>query len=251
MSNEQRKAVAALLRERVPAVAGIGLLFARHGYELALVGGPVRDVLLGQQPGDLDLTTDATPDQVLKITSGWADRTWEVGIAFGTVGLRKGNTLYEITTYRSEQYGRTSRKPDVRYGTSLEEDLARRDFTVNAMAARLPGYEFTDPFGGLESLKEKMLRTPGPPERSFGDDPLRILRAARFAAKLGFTVADEVRAAMTDQAGRLEIVSVGADHQRADQADADARSGARRRRPGADRGGRRGAARGVQAPDGG
>ena len=207
MSNEERKAVAALLRERVPAVAGIGLLFARHGYELALVGGPVRDVLLGQQPGDLDLTTDATPDQVLKITSGWADRTWEVGIAFGTVGLRKGNTLYEITTYRSEQYGRTSRKPDVQYGTSLEEDLARRDFTVNAMAARLPGYEFTDPFGGLESLKEKMLRTPGPPERSFGDDPLRILRAARFAAKLGFTVADEVRAAMTDQAGRLEIVS--------------------------------------------
>ena len=207
MSNEQRKAVAALLREQVPAVAGIGLEFARHGYELALVGGPVRDVLLGQQPGDLDLTTDATPDQVLKITSGWADRTWEVGIAFGTVGLRKGNTLYEITTYRSEQYGRTSRKPDVRYGTSLEEDLARRDFTVNAMAARLPGYEFTDPFGGLESLKEKMLRTPGPPERSFGDDPLRILRAARFAAKLGFTVADEVRAAMTDQAARLEIVS--------------------------------------------
>jgi poly(A) polymerase len=207
MSNEQRKAVAALLRERVPAVAEIGLEFARHGHELALVGGPVRDVLLDQQPGDLDLTTDATPDQVLKITSGWADRTWEVGIAFGTVGLRKGNTLYEITTYRSEQYGRTSRKPDVQYGTSLEEDLARRDFTVNAMAARLPGYEFTDPFGGLESLKEKMLRTPGPPERSFGDDPLRILRAARFAAKLGFTVADEVRAAMTDQAGRLAIVS--------------------------------------------
>jgi poly(A) polymerase len=208
MSNEQRKAVAALLREQVPGVAGLGLLFARHGYELALVGGPVRDVLLGQQPGDLDLTTDATPDQVLKITSGWADRTWEVGIAFGTVGLRKGNTLYEITTYRSEQYGRTSRRPDVRYGTSLEDDLGRRDFTVNAMAARLPGYEFTDPFGGLESLKEKMLRTPGPPERSFGDDPLRILRAARFAAKLGFTVADEVRAAMTDQAARLEIVSV-------------------------------------------
>ena len=207
MSNEQRKAVAALLRERVPEVAEIGRLFARHGYELALVGGPVRDVLLGQQPGDLDLTTDATPDQVLTMASGWADRTWEVGIAFGTVGLRKGNTVFEITTYRSEQYGRTSRKPDVRYGTSLEEDLGRRDFTVNAMAARLPGYEFTDPFGGFEALREKVLRTPGPPERSFGDDPLRILRAARFAAKLGFTVADDVRAAMTDQAERLEIVS--------------------------------------------
>ncbi len=207
MSNEQRKAVAALLRERVPEVAEIGRLFVRRGHELALVGGPVRDVLLGQRPGDLDLTTDATPDQVLTMASGWADRTWEVGIAFGTVGLRKGNTVFEITTYRSEQYGRTSRKPDVRYGTSLEEDLGRRDFTVNAMAARLPGYEFTDPFGGFEALREKVLRTPGPPERSFGDDPLRILRAARFAAKLGFTVADEVRAAMTDQAERLEIVS--------------------------------------------
>jgi poly(A) polymerase len=207
MSNEQRKAIAALLRERMPEVAEIGRLFVRHGHELALVGGPVRDVLLGQQPGDLDLTTDATPDQVLAMASGWADRTWEVGIAFGTVGLRKGNTVFEITTYRSEQYGRTSRKPDVQYGTSLEEDLGRRDFTVNAMAARLPGYEFTDPFGGFEALREKVLRTPGPPERSFGDDPLRILRAARFAAKLGFTVADDVRAAMTDQAERLEIVS--------------------------------------------
>jgi len=207
MSNEQRKAIAALLRERVPAVAGIGRLFAGHGHELALVGGPVRDVLLGQRPGDLDLTTDATPEQVLEITRGWADKTWTVGIAFGTVGLRKGSSLFEITTYRSEQYDRTSRKPDVRYGKSLEEDLSRRDFTINAMAARLPDYEFTDPFGGFDALREKVLRTPGPPERSFGDDPLRILRAARFAAKLGFTVADDVRAAMTEQAGRLEIVS--------------------------------------------
>jgi poly(A) polymerase len=207
MSNEQRKAVAALLRERVPAAAEIGRLFARHGHELALVGGPVRDVLLGQQPGDLDLTTNATPDQVLNITRDWADRTWEVGIAFGTVGLRRGNVIFEITTYRSEQYERTSRRPGVQYGRSLEEDLGRRDFTVNAMAARLPGYDFTDPFGGFEALTEKVLRTPGPPEQSFGDDPLRILRAARFAAKLGFTVADDVRAAMTDQAGRLEIVS--------------------------------------------
>jgi poly(A) polymerase len=207
MSNEQRKAIAALLRERVPAVVEIGRLFARHGHELALVGGPVRDVLLGQQPGDLDLTTDATPEQVLAMTSGWADRTWTVGIAFGTVGLRKGNAVFEITTYRSEQYGRTSRRPDVQYGKSLQEDLGRRDFTVNAMAAKLPGYEFVDPFGGLDALREKVLRTPGPPEQSFGDDPLRILRAARFAAKLGFTVAPEVRAAMTEQAGRLEIVS--------------------------------------------
>ena len=207
MSNEQRKAAAALLRERVPAVAGIGRLFARHGYQLALVGGPVRDVFLGERPADFDLTTDATPDQVLAITDGWADKTWTIGIAFGTVGLRKGSDHFEVTTYRSEQYDRTSRKPDVQYGTSLEEDLSRRDFTVNAMAARLPDYEFTDPFGGLEALRDKVLRTPGPPERSFGDDPLRILRAARFAAKLGFTVAPEVRAAMTEQADRLGIVS--------------------------------------------
>jgi poly(A) polymerase len=207
MSNEQRRAAQALLRERVPAVAGIGRLFARHGHELALVGGPVRDVLLGERPSDFDLTTDATPDQVLTITRGWADKTWTVGIAFGTVGLRKGDAIFEVTTYRSEQYDRTSRRPDVQYGTSLEEDLSRRDFTVNAMAARLPDYEFIDPFGGFDGLKEKVLRTPGPPERSFSDDPLRILRAARFAAKFGFAVAPEVRTAMTDQAERLEIVS--------------------------------------------
>ena len=208
MTNEQRKAAAVLLRERVPAAAEIGRLFARHGHELALVGGPVRDVFLGQRPGDLDLTTDATPDQVLRLTRGWADKTWTVGIAFGTVGLRKGKSIFEVTTYRSEQYGRTSRKPEVQYGRSLEEDLGRRDFTINAMAARLPGYEFADPFGGFDALREKVLRTPGPPEQSFGDDPLRIMRAARFAAKLGFTIAADVRAAMTEQAGRLEIVSV-------------------------------------------
>jgi poly(A) polymerase len=208
MTNEQRRTAAALLRERVPAAAEIGRLFAGHGHQLALVGGPVRDVFLGQRPGDLDLTTDATPEQVLEMTQGWADRTWTVGIAFGTVGLRKGNSVFEITTYRSEQYGRTSRKPAVQYGRSLEEDLGRRDFTINAMAAKLPGYEFTDPYHGFDALRAKVLRTPGPPEQSFGDDPLRILRAARFAAKLGFTVAPEVRAAMTEQAGRLEIVSV-------------------------------------------
>ncbi len=207
MSDEQRKAAAALLREQVPAAAELGRLFARHGHELALVGGPVRDVFLGQRPGDLDLTTDATPDQVLQLTKRWADNTWTVGIAFGTVGLRKGNSVFEITTYRSEQYGRTSRRPEVRYGRSLEEDLGRRDFTINAMAARLPGYEFVDPFGGFDALREKVLRTPGAPEQSFSDDPLRILRAARFAAKLRFTVAPEVRAAMTEQAERLEIVS--------------------------------------------
>jgi poly(A) polymerase len=207
LNHEQRLAAAALLREQVPDVAEIGQLFEARGHELALVGGPVRDVFLGQRPADLDLTTDATPEQVLELTKDWADKTWTVGIAFGTVGLRKGNTLFEVTTYRSEQYGPTSRKPEVAYGRSLEDDLSRRDFTINAMAARLPGYELADPFGGLDALKEKVLRTPGAPERSFDDDPLRILRAARFVAKLGFTVAPEVRAAMTEQASRLEKVS--------------------------------------------
>jgi poly(A) polymerase len=207
MSDEQRNAAAALLREQVPAAAEIGRLFARHGRDLALVGGPVRDVFLGQRPTDLDLTTDATPEQVMALVNGWADAVWTVGIAFGTVGLRKGSTVFEITTYRSEQYRATSRKPDVRYGRSLVEDLSRRDFTVNAMAARLPGYELVDPFGGLDALQEKVLRTPGRPQDSFSDDPLRIMRAARFAAKLGFTVAPDVLAAMTEMAARLEIVS--------------------------------------------
>jgi poly(A) polymerase len=207
MSEEQRRAAAALLRERVPAVAAIGRLFARRGHEIALVGGPVRDVFLGEQPGDLDLTTDATPEQVQEIVRGWADAVWTVGVAYGTVGLRKGSHVFEITTYRSEQYRADSRKPGVRYGRSLEEDLSRRDFTVNAMAARLPGYELVDPFGGLDDLRARVLRTPARPEDSFSDDPLRILRAARFAAKLGFTVDAGVRAAMTAQAPRLEIVS--------------------------------------------
>src|SRR5580658_154828 len=135
MSDEQRKASAALLRERVPEAAEIGRVFERQGHELALVGGPGRDVLRGQQPGDLDMTTAATPDQVLEIIKGWADKVWTIGIAFGTVGLRKGNSVFEVTTYRSDQYDRTTRRPAVTYGRSLEEDLSRRDFTINAMAA--------------------------------------------------------------------------------------------------------------------
>jgi poly(A) polymerase len=209
MNSEQQKAAAALLRERVPEVAGIGRLFARHGYELALVGGPVRDVFRNERPSDFDLTTNAAPEKVLAVVDGWADATWTVGIAFGTVGLRKGSSVFEVTTYRSEQYRFDSRRPEVRYGRSLEDDLSRRDFTVNAMAARLPDYELVDPFGGLDALKDRVLRTPGRPEDSFSDDPLRILRAARFAAKLGFAVAPEVQAAMTDQAAKLsEKVSV-------------------------------------------
>jgi len=204
---DQRKAAAALLRTLTPSAAELGELFARAGHELALVGGPVRDVFLGTLPADLDLTTDAVPERVLEITARWADKTWTVGIDFGTVGLRKGDAVFEITTYRSERYGPRSRKPDVRYGTSLEEDLARRDFTINAMAARLPDYEIVDPFGGLAALRDRVIRTPGRPQDSFSDDPLRILRAARFAARLGFTVADDVQAAMAAQAARLSIVS--------------------------------------------
>ncbi len=208
VSADQRRAAAKLLRaQSAPAVVELGEIFARAGYELALVGGPVRDVFLGGQPGDFDLTTDAVPERVLEITDGWADKTWTVGIEFGTVGLRKRDAIVEITTYRSEAYDPGSRKPDVRYGTSLVADLARRDFTINAMAARLPSFELVDPFGGLAALGERVIRTPGRPEDSFSDDPLRILRAARFAARLGFAVAPEVKEAMRDEAERLSIVS--------------------------------------------
>ncbi|MCL2582318.1 MAG: CCA tRNA nucleotidyltransferase [Streptosporangiales bacterium] len=208
MSRDQRKAAATLLRTLAPAATELGELFTRAGHELALVGGPVRDVFLGKSPADLDLTTDAVPEKVLEIVRQWADKTWTVGIEFGTIGLRKGDTVFEVTTYRSEAYQRGSRKPDVRYGTSLEDDLLRRDFTINAMAARLPDYELVDPFGGLAALKEKVIRTPGRPSDSFSDDPLRILRAARFAARLGFRVDPGVTEAMESMAGRLSIVSV-------------------------------------------
>ena len=205
---DQRKAAAALLRQAAAPAADLGRLFARHGHELALVGGSVRDVFLGRPISDLDLATDARPERVLEITRGWADKVWETGIEFGTVGLRKGGTIFEITTYRSESYRRESRKPaTVEYGTSLEEDLRRRDFTVNAMAARLPSMELVDPFGGMADLKEGVLRTPGRPADSFNDDALRIMRAARFAAQLRFTVAPDVAVAMRELAPRLSVVS--------------------------------------------
>jgi poly(A) polymerase len=203
----QRRAIAELLSRIAPTIDELGRLFAEGGHELALVGGPVRDALLGRAGNDLDLTTDARPERTLEIAKGWADAVWVIGIEFGTVGLRKGDTHLEITTYRSESYDPKSRKPEVAYGTSLEEDLARRDFAINAMAARLPGHEFVDPYGGLRDLRQRVLRTPGRPEQSFGDDPLRMLRAARFASQLGFTVDAGVVTAMTDMAERIEIVS--------------------------------------------
>ncbi len=207
LTPQQRRAAAALLREPAAAVTGLARLFAAGGHQLSLVGGSVRDVFLRRSSGDLDLATDARPGQVREIAAAWADKIWETGIEFGTVGLRKGSTVCEITTYRSEEYQPGSRKPGVTYGRSLEADLSRRDFTVNAIAARLPSLELVDPFGGLRDLRAKVLRTPGRPEDSFNDDALRMLRAARFAAQLGFAVVPEVQAAMTAMAGRLSVVS--------------------------------------------
>jgi poly(A) polymerase len=207
LTPEQRRAAAKLLAAVTRPLGDLAVLFARAGHELALVGGPVRDVFLRRRSEDLDLATDASPERVLEITADWADASWSVGIDFGTIGLRKGDKKVEITTYRSERYQEGSRKPDVRYEATLEADLSRRDFTVNAMAARLPGHELVDPFGGLRDLRGKLLRTPGQPADSFTDDPLRIMRAARFTAQLGFRPAAEVRRAMAEYAGRLAIVS--------------------------------------------
>ncbi|MEU5419768.1 CCA tRNA nucleotidyltransferase [Streptomyces sp. NPDC001407] len=206
LSHVQRRAVSELLRVS-PVADDLARRFQEAGFTLALVGGSVRDALLGRLGNDLDFTTDARPDEVLKIVRPWADAVWEVGIAFGTVGCRKSDFDIEVTTYRSEAYDRTSRKPEVSYGDSIEDDLVRRDFTVNAMAVALPQKEFIDPHNGLEDLAARVLRTPGTPEESFSDDPLRMMRAARFAAQLDFEVAPEVVTAMTEMSGRLEIVS--------------------------------------------
>lgn len=189
-------------------LSDLGERFRTAGFEIALVGGPVRDVLLGRvKRGDLDLTTSAQPLDILRILEGWADTVWDVGIRFGTVGCRKGDHILEITTYRSEEYDPDSRKPEVTFGTSLIGDLGRRDFTVNSMALRLPEMEFVDPYGGVNDLAARVLRTPSTPEQSFSDDPLRMMRAARFASQLDFTVAEEVVVAMTAMAERITIVS--------------------------------------------
>ncbi|MFI6490446.1 CCA tRNA nucleotidyltransferase [Streptomyces sp. NPDC050564] len=214
LSQVQHRAVNELLRVS-PVADDLARRFHEAGFSLALVGGSVRDALLGRLGNDLDFTTDARPEDVLKIVRPWADAVWEVGIAFGTVGAQKDARVdgaqqsfqIEITTYRSEAYDRTSRKPEVSYGDSIEEDLVRRDFTVNAMAVALPEKEFIDPHGGRDDLAARVLRTPGTPEESFSDDPLRMMRAARFAAQLDFEVASDVVAAMKDMAGRIEIVS--------------------------------------------
>jgi poly(A) polymerase len=204
----------ALLREAVrrlapvlPLLTEVGSRFVDAGHEIALVGGPVRDAFLGRVSPDLDFTTSASPEQTHAILAGWADANWDVGRAFGTIGARKGNTVVEVTTYRADAYDRTSRKPVVAFGDNLMDDLVRRDFAVNAMAMRLPSLEFVDPHNGLADLADRVLRTPGPPEVSFADDPLRMMRAARFVSQLGFTAAPEVVAAMTEMAASLDIVS--------------------------------------------
>ncbi|MEV0801921.1 CCA tRNA nucleotidyltransferase [Kribbella sp. NPDC050281] len=206
MSAVQQQAVQSLLRI-APVVDELGSRFAAAGHEIALVGGPVRDILLGRGSKDLDFATSAHPDVVERLLSGWADHVWDIGKAFGTIGSRKGEWVLEITTYRSESYDLTSRKPQVAYGDSLEGDLARRDFAMNAMAILLPSHRFVDPYGGIEDVARKTIRTPGTPEDSFSDDPLRMMRAARFAAQLGFTPDPAVVAAMTAMAERITIVS--------------------------------------------
>ena len=192
----------------------LGELFRDAGHELALVGGPVRDAFLGRASSDLDFTTSATPDETQALLARWGDAHWDIGREFGTIGARRfgrrrggEDVVVEVTTYRTDAYDPTSRKPEVVFGDSLEGDLSRRDFTVNSMAVRLPELTFVDPFGGLEDLARRTLRTPVDPRQSFDDDPLRMMRAARFAAQLGFTVDDAALAAVVEQAERIAIVS--------------------------------------------
>ncbi len=197
------------LIEKAPLASSLAQAFSAKGYTLALVGGPVRDAILGRLGNDLDFTTNAKPEESKKILHGWAEHVWDTGIAFGTVAGKLGDTTVEVTTYRSDVYEKDSRKPEVSYGETIEGDLSRRDFRVNSMALELTGPkpEFIDPFDGLSDLTKKILQTPGKPEDSFSDDPLRMLRAARFASQLNFEIAPNVLVAMKEMASRLSIIS--------------------------------------------
>jgi poly(A) polymerase len=206
MADAQRRMLAAL-DSMAPLLDELAARFSGVGEELALVGGPVRDAVLGRLHNDLDFATSATPEVTERLLTGWADALWDVGREFGTIGARKGEWQVEITTYRSERYDASSRNPAVRFGDSLTGDLGRRDFTVNAMAIGVADRSFEDPFGGVNDLAHRVLRTPGRPEDSFSDDPLRMMRAARFAAQLGFTIDPTVLAAMTEMADRIAIIS--------------------------------------------
>lgn len=190
-----------------PTVQELGRRFEDHGKSLYLVGGTVRDAYLSRYHEDLDFTTDATPEEMIKIVGGWVDALWLVGIKFGTVGLEKDGLKIEITTFRTEVYEEESRHPEVAFATDIETDLSRRDFTVNAMAVRVPEGDLIDPFDGIKDLEKGVLRTPIDPKASFSDDPLRMLRAARFTSTLGFKVDDSVKRAMTEMHRSLGYVS--------------------------------------------
>ncbi|WP_043831411.1 MULTISPECIES: CCA tRNA nucleotidyltransferase [unclassified Amycolatopsis] len=202
----QQNAVTELMRVS-PLADELAERFARAGHSLYLVGGSVRDALLGRLSNDLDFTTDARPDRVLQIVSEWGDAVWDVGIAFGTVGVTKNGTTLEITTFRADSYDRVGRNPEVTFGDTIEGDLLRRDFTVNAMAIDLVGKTFIDPHDGMDALRLKVLDTPALPQESFADDPLRMMRAARFSAQLGFTASPRVVEAMTSMAEEIDRIT--------------------------------------------
>jgi len=197
------------LTKQAPIATELAAKFSDAGFKLALVGGPVRDAILGRLGNDLDFTTDARPDATKKILEKWADAIWETGREFGTIAGKRGDVTIEITTYRSESYDPQSRKPDVAFGDSIDGDLARRDFTVNAMALELTTNPptFIDRFDGVAHLAKKILRTPGKPEDSFSDDPLRMMRAARFVSQLEFSVDPAVATAITNMSERINIIS--------------------------------------------
>ncbi|AZC12754.1 CCA tRNA nucleotidyltransferase [Microbacterium sp. ABRD28] len=190
-----------------PVVSTLAAAFDAAGRELSIVGGPVRDAFLGRRTNDLDFTTDASPDDILRIVMPISSTQWDIGRAFGTIGAKVQGESVEITTYRADSYDGVTRKPTVEFGDTLDGDLARRDFTVNAMALRVPSCTLVDPTGGVEDLVGRRLRTPGDPRVSFGDDPLRMLRAARFASQLAFDVDADTVAAMAELRDTLSIVS--------------------------------------------
>lgn len=188
-------------------VALLANAFEKAGKEFALVGGPVRDALLGREVHDLDFTTSATPDETRAIIAKFTDSIWDVGRDFGTIAAKVRGEHVEITTFRADTYVSDSRKPEVKFGSSLADDLMRRDFTINALALKLPALQLVDVSGGVEDLLAGRITTPDSAEISFTDDPLRMMRAARFVSQLGFQVSDEVRASMTEFAERIDIIS--------------------------------------------
>jgi poly(A) polymerase len=206
MADRSRRDEGALL-EVPPVATELGERFRLAGHELYLVGGVVRDLLLQRPHGDLDFATDALPRETLKVLRGWPDRLYLVGVKYGTVGARRDGRVLEITTFRKDVYAPEHRKPTVEFGKDVETDLSRRDFTVNAMAVRLPEGEFVDPYGGVRHLAARRLDTPLEPEVSFSDDPLRMLRAARFVSQLELVPSPRVVEAIGRMRERLRIVS--------------------------------------------